>query len=156
MPSVSLSVPPSVSNSSAIADEIRASGARATPVRIRALSLLRGAAAPVSHAEMEAAIKEAFGADSLDRVTLYRVLDWLVAAGFANKTVDAQRLTRFAPVTQGAHGDHTHFRCDGCGRVVCLDSPLPAPPSLPEGFRLAGVAVDVHGYCDHCPENRKS
>jgi Fur family ferric uptake transcriptional regulator len=134
-----------------IADEIRASGARATPVRIRALCLLRAAAAPLSHAEAEAAIRQEFGDDNLDRVTLYRVLDWLVASGFAYKTVDAQRLTRFAPVAPGAHGEHTHFRCDGCGKVFCLDSPPPPPPTLPQGFRLAGVAMDVHGYCDHCP-----
>lgn len=128
-----------------VADLIRKAGARATPARIRTLALLRAAPAPLSHAEIEAAM----GGDPVDRVTLYRVLDWLMCAGFAQKTVDDRRVSRFA-ATVGEHGGHAHFRCDDCGRLFCLDSPPPAPPALPEGFELGRMETDIHGRCGHC------
>ena len=67
-----------------LADRIRSAGARATPARIRVLALLTSAPVPLSHHDIEAALGDA----SLDRVTLYRVLDWLVASGLAVKRAD--------------------------------------------------------------------
>ena len=57
----------------AVAEQIRRTGARATPARIRVLQLLRDAPAALTHNEIESAL----GALAIDRVTLYRVLDWL-------------------------------------------------------------------------------
>ena len=60
-----------------VAEHIRRLGARATPARIRVLQLLRAAPTALTHGEIELAL----GASVIDRVTLYRVLDWLVASG---------------------------------------------------------------------------
>ena len=131
-------------------ERIRAAGARATPGRIRVLELLSGAAAPLSHHEIEVSL----GAASLDRVTLYRVLDWLVEAGLAVKHADERRVWRFALASGGEHGGHAHFRCDRCGRVYCLDVPAPQPPALPRGFTLARAALDLSGRCAECNRSR--
>jgi len=128
------------------ADRIRAVGARATPARIRVLELLSGAPVPLSHADIEAALGDA----SLDRVTLYRVLDWLVAAGLAVKRADERRVWRFTLGGGGAHGGHVHFRCDACGRVFCLSAPAPTPPAMPAGFTLARAELDLSGRCAEC------
>ena len=125
---------------------IRAAGARVTPARIRVLQLLSAAPVPLSHHDIETAL----GADSLDRVTLYRVLDWLVEAGLATKRVDERRVWRFSLAEGGAHGGHVHFRCDGCGRVFCLDAPAPVPPAIPDGFTLARADYDLAGRCAEC------
>ena len=61
------------------AARIRAAGARATPARVRVLELLSAAPSPLSHYDIE----QSLGEGSLDRVTLYRVLDWMVEAGLA-------------------------------------------------------------------------
>ncbi len=130
----------------ALAERIRATGARATPARIRVLELLTAAPAPLSHQDIEGAL----GAASLDRVTLYRVLDWLVESGLAVKRADERRVWRFTLAAGGAHHGHVHFRCETCGRVFCLDAPAPRPPRLPGGFTLARAELDLAGRCAEC------
>lgn len=131
------------------AETIRAAGARATPARIRVFDFLRAAERALSHHDIESGL----GDGGLDRVTLYRVLDWLVEAGLAHKTIDARRVSRFS--TAGAlaqHAAHAHFRCDTCGRVFCLDAVRPARPRLPRGFRGGQVELSVRGECAQCAQ----
>lgn len=139
MPSISL-------DADAVADQIRCRGARATPARIRVLQLLRRAAAPLAHNEIEAALGEL----ALDRVTLYRVLDWLVETGLAHKNADANRVYRFSAATTGEHQSHVHFRCERCGGVFCLDAAPPTQPALPDGFSLSHMDFDLRGCCAKC------
>jgi Fur family ferric uptake transcriptional regulator len=125
---------------------IRRIGARATPARVRVLRLLRAAPAALTHHQIE----QSLGDLALDRVTLYRVLEWLVESGLAHRNTDAQRMYRFSAAAAGEHAAHTHFRCDECGRVFCLDAAPPAPPSLPAGFSLSRLELDLRGRCARC------
>ena len=130
----------------AVAEQIRRSGARATPARIRVLRLLRDAPAALTHNEIEIAL----GALAIDRVTLYRVLDWLAESGLAHKNTDAHRVYRFSAAAAGEHRTHVHFRCEDCGGVFCLDAAPPAAPTLPRGFSLSRVDFDLRGRCAGC------
>jgi len=134
------------SGQQAVVEQIRRCGARATPARIRVLRLLREAPTPVTHAEIEARL----GEPKMDRVTLYRVLDWLVASGLAHKSADAQRVFRFSAAALGEHATHVHFRCERCGGVYCLDASLPVAPALPPGFSLTRLDFDLRGICANC------
>ncbi|WP_313953212.1 transcriptional repressor [Accumulibacter sp.] len=125
---------------------IRQTGARATPARVRVLRLLRTAPAALSHQQIE----QALGDLAFDRVTLYRVLDWLVDSGLAHRNTDRQRVFRFSAAVAGEHAAHTHFRCETCGRVFCLDTAPPAAPILPEGFALSRLELDLRGRCAEC------
>lgn len=128
---------------------LRAAGLKATVARARVLELLRTAAQPLSHGDIDARL--AAGVSPLDRVTLYRVLDSLVTAGLALKAVDARGVFRFsAAQTRVVHDSHAHFRCEDCGGVFCLDAPPPVAPRLPDGFRLHGAELDLHGTCARC------
>ena len=129
-----------------LAEQIRRCGARATPARVRVLRLLREAPTPLSHAEIEARLGEL----AIDRVTLYRVLDWLVMSGLAHKNADAQRVFRFSSASLGEHTTHVHFRCEQCGGVYCLDASLPVAPALPPGFSLTRLDFDLRGICANC------
>ena len=132
------------------ADLLRASGARVTAGRTRVLALLRGAPHPVSHGELESALAQD-GQPGLDRVTLYRILDDFIARGLALKAADARGVFRYSAVEPAAdHGSHAHFRCSECGRVFCLDVPRPTPPTLPPGFRLDRMELDIRGVCARC------
>ncbi|MDX9706810.1 MAG: transcriptional repressor [Azospira sp.] len=133
-------------DSDTLAGRIRATGARATPARIRVLELLTRAPAPLSHQDIESAL----GPASLDRVTLYRVLDWLVESGLAVKRADERRVWRFSVAGGGTHHGHVHFRCEACGCVFCIDAPAPRPPRLPGGFTLARAELDLSGRCAEC------
>ena len=131
---------------------IRSIGARATPARVRVLRLLRAAPAPLTHHQIE----QALGAPLIDRVTLYRVLDWLAASGLAHKNSDAARVFRFSAASVGEHATHVHFRCEQCGGVFCLDAPPPVVPRLPPGFVLARVDYDLRGRCNACATQKGS
>jgi Fur family ferric uptake transcriptional regulator len=136
------------SESTVIAAQIRSAGARATPARIRVLQILLNAPAALTHHDIELAL----GTVPLDRVTLYRVLDWLVECGLAHKSTDARGVFRFSVAVAGEHQAHTHFRCDFCGRVFCLDAPPPTPPRLPDGFSLSRMDLDLRGRCATCAD----
>jgi Fur family transcriptional regulator, ferric uptake regulator len=129
-----------------VAAHIRCTGARATPARIRVLQLLRSAPTALTHNEIELAL----GAPAIDRVTLYRVLDWLVDSGLAHKNSDAHRVFRFSAAAAGEHTTHIHFRCEFCGRVFCLDAAPPVAPILPAGFELLRLDFDLRGRCADC------
>lgn len=131
-----------ISNSATL---LRTAGLKVTPGRVRVLEALAAALQPLSHADLEALLPDA------DRVTLYRVLDSLVACGLALKATDARGVFHFsASGTRREHGGHVHFRCTGCGGVFCLKSPPPPPPRLPRGFRLAEAEYDLRGTCASC------
>ena len=137
---------PTPTGTDVVAEQIRRSGARATPARIRVLQLLRAAPAALTHNEIELAL----GEPAIDRVTLYRVLDWLVESGLAHKNTDAQRVFRFSAAAAGEHTTHIHFRCEHCGGVFCLDAAPPSAPILPSGFSLSRMDFDLRGCCSSC------
>jgi Fur family ferric uptake transcriptional regulator len=133
-----------------IESAIRAHGARVTPARVRVLELLQSARTPLNHSDIERQLRDA-ATPGIDRVTLYRVLDWLAEAGLAHKAADARGVYRYAAATpESDHTQHLHFRCTDCGSVACLDTPPPQAPHLPKGYRLASTAFDVSGQCPDC------
>ena len=134
--------------SDAIAALIRQSGARATPARIRVLQILRDAPAAMTHHDIELALDT----PALDRVTLYRVLDWLAEAGLAHKNTDVRGVFRFSLAAASEHTAHQHFSCEACGRVFCLAAAPPKPPALPQGFLLSRMEIDLRGCCADCRE----
>ncbi len=123
---------------------IRDTGERVTPARVRVLGELLGAGRALSHHDLE----DTLGDDAMDRVTLYRVLDWLVERGLSCRTLGADRVFRFS-AAQG-RGGHAHFECLACGRVLCLAAPTPPANGLPPGFRAESVALTVRGRCADC------
>jgi Fur family ferric uptake transcriptional regulator len=139
-------------NDPAIAKTIRNIGARATVARTRVFALIKEAAFPLCHTEI--ATRLAQKSLPVDRVTIYRVLDWLVHAGLAHKVADGHGIFRFSAInTQGQHTQHLHLRCTGCGGVFCLNTPPPALPALPRGFRFASMSLDLRGECPRCVES---
>ena len=125
---------------------IQARGASATAARVRVLRELLAANTAVSHQTlMQDAAAEA---QPFDKVTLYRVLDWLVAQGLAHSVTGQDRVRRYgvAPV----HHGHAHFECDACGRLFCLEDRPRAQAQVPAGFEARHVDVTVHGRCADC------
>ena len=146
------------SNSSISAAEaaIRATGSRVTVARVRVLNVLRSAPKPLCHRDLETLLSNR-RRSGIDRVTLYRVLDWLVENGLTHRAADARGVSRFtAAQPHVEHSRHMHFRCTGCGNVICLDAPPPKPPKLPKGFYLSGMELDVRGECQSCHHHSRA
>jgi len=130
---------------------IRQSGARLTSPRSAVLSLLLGADHAMTHQEITDALS---GALPVDRVTIYRVLDWLVEQGLAHRIAQDDRVWRFS-ISRQPHArtdhQHAHFACKQCGQTFCLDGvPAKVAVKLPSGYQSEAVELTIRGVCEHC------
>ena len=123
-------------------------GQRVTAARLAILQMLLDALCALSHHDVEAGMREI--GEHFDRVTLYRVLEWLVVQGLAHKVAAEDRSWRFNAILDGDH-QHPHFHCLKCGEVRCLDTLHPAfVLGLPPGYTLQRAELTLHGACPAC------
>lgn len=122
---------------------LQATGKRVTEIRERVLARLIEAKRPLSHEELAARLAP------IDKVTLYRVLDWLVAQRLTHRMTGADRIGRFAYADAG-HGEHAHFECRRCSTVLCLGEVPALPLSVPRGYRLDSLELTAKGLCARC------
>lgn len=126
-------------------EKIRALGERETPARVEILAALLASPKAVAHIELEERFK-----DKINRVTIYRVLDWLTEKHLAHRISGDDRVWRFTAGNDELH-QHAHFQCEKCGQVVCLDQVnLAFAIALPEGFRSHHIDMTVKGECARC------
>ncbi|CAG9177853.1 hypothetical protein LMG23992_03586 [Cupriavidus laharis] len=138
-------------------ERLRRLGARVTQPRLCILACLIGSDEALTH---QAVIDRLPGqGEAIDRVTVYRVLDWLVEQGVAQKRAGNDRVFRFSLVEHEAaraevHRQHSHFHCTRCDRTFCLDDgsmpAQPATPRVPSGFAIEHVELTVNGVCADC------
>ncbi|MDW5416299.1 MULTISPECIES: Fur family transcriptional regulator [unclassified Iodobacter] len=125
-------------------DLVAQTRARTTPARVRVLAALLDAQRPLSHLDVLAALQPA-----IDRVTVYRVLDWLNEQHLAHKLSGDDRVWRFSVAPAPHH--HAHFQCEECGRFFCLENvSSDLPVSLPAQFMARTVEITVKGICADC------
>ncbi|MBK6981713.1 MAG: transcriptional repressor [Betaproteobacteria bacterium] len=127
---------------------IRAAGERLTAPRAAVLAVLLASDTALTHHEVAQSLRTG---TPVDRVTVYRVLDWLVGLALAHRIPGEDRTWRFRANRDSAHGPHAHFTCSSCGRTVCLeDVAVPPRVRLPRGFRPQKVELTVQGLCAAC------
>lgn len=128
---------------------IRRTGDRATNNRIYILSVLLAEQQALTHREIEerVSIKQ-----QLDRVTLYRVLEWLNKRNLAHKIPSDDRVWRFRVNTVAHPHHHAHFKCTRCTKVTCLkeEPDLDFNPLLPIGYLFQEAEITVKGLCAEC------
>lgn len=123
-------------------------GLRLTRQRQLILDLLFSRGVPLSHSEILAEIDE-----HLDRVTLYRTLETLKKAGIVHQVQGIDGVWRFCAHEQGAEGcpgDHPHFLCISCGKMICLTGQKMPRVDVPEGVDVEGKQLVVYGLCQDC------
>jgi len=138
---------------------LREAGLRATALTVAVLERLEGAGQPRSHDELVRDLAAAGGHEKVDRVTLYRILDRLTAAGLLGRIQGSDRAWRYA-IAQ-THGAAGYFECDQCHSI----SALPADPELADvlarierrlsrrGVHSTNSAVTIHGTCRDCSDH---
>jgi Fur family ferric uptake transcriptional regulator len=137
-------------------DLVRGTGARVTRPRIEVLAMLLSARRALSHHDIERHLGRDLG---IDRVTVYRVLEWLTSRKLAHKIAGDDRIWRFNAVNDEPERGHSHahFKCNGCGEVICLDEVRAVRRiPLPSGYRSQEVELTVKGLCVECVPARKS
>lgn len=120
---------------------------RATQARISVLELLLHASHALSHAEVESALLSA--GRQIDRVTIYRVLEWLVDKNVVHKIPGKDRTWRYSAAYQETH-HHVHFHCTHCDQTVCLSSTKPDLIRLPKGYLFEESMLVIEGICPRC------
>lgn len=123
---------------------ISAAGGRVTRPRVVALMALVEAGRTVSHADLHRRLPE------VDRVTLYRTLEWLVEQHLAHRVADADGVRRYGPSLPRDEHRHPHFHCKRCGLTTCLEQVHNPPIKLPGGFESGDVEILVKGLCKTC------
>lgn len=134
---------------------VQRTGARLTRQRVEVLAVLLAARRALTHHEVEKLVNRGAG---MDRVTVYRVLEWLTSRGLAHKIAGDDRVWRFnaAGDAPGRAHAHAHFKCNGCGEVICLDGVRAAHGiRLPSGYRSQEVELTVKGLCVECVPARR-
>jgi Fur family ferric uptake transcriptional regulator len=135
-------------------DRLRTTGARITRPRIEVLAVLLAARRALTHHEIERQLNRVGG---IDRVTIYRVLDWLTGRALAHRIAGEDRVWRFNAADAEHERRHAHFKCNGCGEVICLDEVRAARRiPLPSGYRSQEVELTVKGLCADCLPARKT
>lgn len=126
----------------------QASG-RSTPARKSVLHILLSAPTALNHHNIEEVAKQR--GLSLDRVTLYRTLDWLVEQGIAHRIASINRAWYFSAVAQPDLQPHAHFHCKKCEQIYCLEDVHAAPLSnLPKNYQLEDADLCLQGQCMSC------
>jgi Fur family ferric uptake transcriptional regulator len=124
---------------------LRATGARVTQPRVQVLATLLGTDRALSHHEIE----QSLAGQSIDRVTVYRVLDWLVGQNLAHRISGQDRVWRFSALDE-RRANHAHFQCVKCGMVMILTDVPEQHVRLPAGYHFGRAELTVTGVCGDC------
>ncbi|MBU2765641.1 transcriptional repressor [Acidithiobacillus ferrivorans] len=131
------------------AQRLRAIGQRITRLRVAVFKTLLAAEQPLSHPELQQRL-EASETGAVDRVSLYRNLEWLVQTGLAHRITADDRIWRFSAHRDETATQHPHFHCVACRQVFCLpESSVPTPP-LPADYSMIEMELVVNGVCAQC------
>jgi Fur family ferric uptake transcriptional regulator len=91
---------------------------------------------------------------SINRVTVYRILDLLVDHGLVERLSTGGRAAYYGLAPNAFHRPHPHFYCKNCGHMDCLnpDSLNVNTDDLWKTFpgRIDKVEVRVDGLCKNC------
>jgi Fur family transcriptional regulator, ferric uptake regulator len=138
-------------------DLLKGKAERVTESRVLVLALLLGAGSALTHSDVQLLVDQNEGS-AIDRVTIYRVLEWLTESGLAHRIASTDRVFRFsATVAEHSHG---HFHCSDCNRLFCVGAEqAPAHNNnlntsvaamLPKGFVSGDIDLTISGRCADC------
>jgi len=130
---------------------LRTAALEPTPNRLRVLEVVGNNRYPLSAADIYHTLKRR---QAINRVTVYRILDLLVARGLVDRLSTGGRAFYYGLAPNEFHRPHPHFYCLKCGQMDCLNPeslPVDANP-LGRTFpgRIDKVEIRVDGVCKNC------
>ena len=123
----------------------------ATPNRLRVLEIVGNNSCPLSAGDI---FKTLGRSRSINRVTVYRILDRLVEQGMVERLSTGGRAAYYGLAPNDHHRPHPHFYCKSCGQMDCLnpESLNIETDAMQKTFpgRIDKVEVRVDGICKNC------
>lgn len=121
-----------------------------TVPRLSVLSIVLEKETATSQPELEKML-----GDTIDRVTLYRVLNIFEEKGILHKILDLNGTATYAVCSeycpQHPHQEeHVHFTCSKCNSIYCLNDVQIPEIDIPKGFKIETVGISAVGICDKC------
>ncbi len=119
-----------------------------TEARVAILEILMQAGSPLRQDQ----IAERLTSRTLNRVTVYRTLESLTAAGLVHRAFMHDRAWHFELADHCTEKQcHPHFTCTSCGVTHCLtDISLPLAHIPQKGFIISRQQVRLEGLCPAC------
>jgi len=127
------------------------SGLGYTPNRHRVLEVVGNSGSPLSAQQIFDTLSPT---DDINRVTVYRILDLLVAKGLVDRISGGGRSFVYGLAPNENHLAHPHFYCKNCGSLECLN-----PQSIDLNLQVMqrnfpgvveNVEIRVDGVCKNC------
>jgi len=132
-------------------DLLNATRLDVTENRLRVLEVIGNNSYPLSAADIYKTLERNV---SINRVTVYRILDLLVEHELVDRISTGGRAFYYGMAPNANHRPHPHFYCTRCGQMDCLtpDSLNVDSDSLWKTFpgRIDKVEVRVDGICKNC------
>jgi Fur family ferric uptake transcriptional regulator len=123
----------------------------ATKNRVRVLEVVGNNRFPLSAGEIYRTLGRQ---SSINRVTVYRILDLLVESGVVERLSTGGRAFCYGLAPNRLHRPHPHFYCRRCGQMDCLtpESLALNADSLRKTFpgHIDRIEVRVDGICKNC------
>lgn len=146
---------------------ITQAGLRPTKARLAVLKTITESSSALSHAEI---LERLAGLKEFDRVTVYRVLDWLTENQLVHKISGDNRAWKFQlsqPNDQvvssknhsantklgmlGQNHHHAHLHCKICGQITCIHELEPHfPPAALNKYQVDTIDINIRGVCLQC------
>ena len=124
---------------------------KVTANRLRVLEVVGNNSFPLSADDIFNTLERT---SSINRVTVYRILDLLVDNDIVEKLSTGGRAAYYGIAPNDYHQPHPHFYCKSCGQMDCLnpDSLNVDTDTLWKTFpgRIDKVEVRVDGVCKNC------
>ncbi|MGW8193210.1 MAG: Fur family transcriptional regulator [Desulforhopalus sp.] len=130
---------------------LAAAGLDATVNRIHILEAIGNNSYPLTATDVFNIVGRA---QSINRVTVYRILDLLVAKKIVERLNVGSRAAYYGLAPNENHAPHPHFYCTRCGQMDCLhaESIDINAARLQKTFpgEIKRVEVRVDGICKNC------
>ncbi len=123
----------------------------ATTNRIQVLEIVGNNTFPLSAGDIYAILERT---SSINRVTVYRILDLLVEHGVVDRISTGGRAFYYGIAPNEHHKPHPHFYCRICGQMDCLSPESVtvdiAPLLKTYPGRIEKVEIRIDGICKNC------
>ncbi len=127
----------------------------ATPNRLSVLEVVGNNRFPLSASDIYKILERS---STINRVTVYRILDLLVAHGVVERISTGGSASYYGLSPNDYHKTHPHFYCKNCGHMDCLspESLVVDTEPLWKTFpgRIDKVEIRIDGICKNCEKSQ--